>query len=54
MTGHEGATATRVDRILEGSACERGLTGFCEPMKQGLQLLFTCLLSFQPTAQSSH
>jgi hypothetical protein len=24
------------------------------PMKQGLQLLFTCLLSFQPTAQLSH
>jgi hypothetical protein len=44
----EGA-ATRVDpavQLREGSACERGLIRFCEPMKQGMQLPFTCLLSF--------
>jgi hypothetical protein len=38
----------------EATGRERGLTRFRESMKQSLQLLFTFLLSFQPTAQPSH
>jgi hypothetical protein len=33
---------------------KRRLARFRKSMKQGLQLLFTCFLSFQPTAQPSH
>jgi hypothetical protein len=39
--------------MLAASA-DDGLIRFCEPMKQGLQFLFTGLLSFYPTAHPSH
>jgi hypothetical protein len=41
-------------RANRATGRERRLTRFRESMKQSLQLLFTCLLSFQPTAQPSH
>ena len=50
-------------RVAECASCrtavmlgrhDAALIRFREPVKQGLQLLFTCLLPFQPTAQPPH